>query len=63
MIIFSESYRKIREHAKYQGFSCFVCNRHFKDGEKIGILFTSRGNKVGCRECCMEIEKELKKGE
>jgi len=58
-VIFNESYRKIRSDFKYQGFECFACGRKFNDGEEIGIIFTSRGNKVVCQECGAKLKNEL----
>jgi hypothetical protein len=56
---FDDSYRRIRGNFKYQGFGCFSCNRHFRDGEKISLVFTDKGNKAVCHDCGMKFKEEL----
>ena len=39
---------------------CFICKRHFKDGEFVTAVFTKRGkNLMACEEC----SKNLKENE
>lgn len=56
---FDARYRSIRGNMKYKGFSCFSCKRDFVDGEDIGLIMTSKGNKVVCKSCAEKIEEEL----
>jgi hypothetical protein len=58
-LAFDEKYRSIRENNSYPGFECYICNKHFKDGDKISLIITDKGNKVICHECGIEIQKEL----
>jgi transcription elongation factor Elf1 len=59
MITFDETYRTIRANHRYQGFSCYVCNKSFKDGDKISLIITDKGNKVVCHGCGVDIKHEL----
>lgn len=56
---FSERYRQIRGKFKYKGFECYSCNKDFKDGEKISLIITNKGNKTVCRQCGMKFKEEL----
>ena len=56
---FSERFVQIRRGWKYQGFECFSCHRKFEIGEKMSLLFTSKGNKTACRKCGMEAKEQL----
>jgi hypothetical protein len=61
---FNEAYRRVRARARYKGFSCFVCERKFKDGENIGIVFFLKNpNRVCCFDCGDKIIKNLKEEE
>lgn len=44
---------------KYKMFECYVCNKDFKDDDKISLIITDKGNKVVCHGCGVEIKKEL----
>jgi rRNA maturation endonuclease Nob1 len=57
--VFDEHWRRIRGNFKYKGFECYACNKHFKDGENISVIFTDRGNKLVCRECGLKSKSEL----
>ena len=59
MFVFDEKYRKIRCSRRYKGFGCFKCAKSFEDGEKISLAFISTGNKVLCRECAVELKRQL----
>ena len=59
MMIFNESFRRIRKNYKYTGFSCFNCGKSFQDGEKISVIFTKKGNKTVCHECGEIFANEL----
>ena len=58
-LTFNEVYRRIRGNARYKGFSCFNCGKDFEDEEKLGLIITSKGNKVVCRECGLKFKREL----
>lgn len=60
MFIFDEDYRRIRGSFRYKGFQCFNCHYRFKNGDKIGLAITDRGNKVLCHQCAKKFESELK---
>jgi RNase P subunit RPR2 len=57
---FDETWRRIRGNYKYKGFECYSCHKPFMDGERIGVIFTNRGNKTVCRECGIKFVAELK---
>jgi hypothetical protein len=59
LITFDEHYVKMRQKYNYQGFSCFICNKRFELNEKIGLIFTDKGNKAVCRKCAEEVKGEL----
>ncbi len=56
---FNERYREIRQNFKYKGFECYACGKAFKDGEKISLIITDKGNKTVCHECGTKFEKEM----
>lgn len=58
-LTFDQSYRRIRSGARYKGFQCYACNKKFVDGEKISLAITDKGNKVLCRSCAEQFNKEL----
>jgi len=58
-LIFDENYRRIRQNFKYQGFECYICGKHFTDGDKISLIITNKGNKFVCHDCGIAIQKEL----
>lgn len=60
-LTFDEKYRRIRRNYSYSGFECYACNKRFKDGDKIAVIFTDKGIKVVCHECGVEIKSELDK--
>ena len=60
---FDESFKKTRAKYKYKGFTCFNCNRPFELGKKIGIGFSSKGNKTFCRKCAEKLKEQLKPAE
>ncbi len=60
MMIFNEDYRRIRSAFRYKGFQCFNCHYRFKNGDKIGMTITDKGNKVLCHDCATKFEKELR---
>ena len=62
MLTFNESYRRIRGEMKHKMFDCHSCGKDFKDGDKISLIITDRGNEVVCHDCGIEILKELGKG-
>jgi rRNA maturation endonuclease Nob1 len=57
--VFNERWREIRGRFRYKGFECYACNKHFQDGESIGLIFTDRGNKTVCKECGTKFKAEL----
>lgn len=59
MFTFNEAFRRIRGEMKYKMFECYVCNKDFKDGDKISLIITDKGNKAVCHDCGTEIQKEL----
>lgn len=59
MFTFDEKFRRIRGEMKYKMFECYACNKGFKDGDKISLIITDKGNKVVCHECGIEIKNEL----
>jgi len=59
MFTFNEAFRRIRGEMKYKMFECYVCNKDFKDDDKISLIITDKGNKVVCHGCGVEIKKEL----
>lgn len=59
---FDETWRRIRCNRGYKGFECYSCGRHFKDGEKISVIFTNKGNKTVCNKCGTEIIGQLEQG-
>lgn len=61
LFTFNENFRNMRRNYKYQGFSCYNCNRNFKDGEKFGLIITNKGNKTVCNSCADKFSKELEK--
>jgi hypothetical protein len=58
-LVFDKQYRKIRGGFEYKGFECFSCNKSFKDGEKISLIFTDKGNKTVCYKCGTKFMEEL----
>jgi len=58
-LTFDEKFRSIRENHRYPGFECYACGKHFKDGDKISVIVTDKGNKIVCHNCGVEIQKEL----
>jgi transcription elongation factor Elf1 len=56
---FNERFREIRQRSENKGFKCYACNKPFKDGEKISLIFTDRGNKMVCHTCGENFKKEL----
>jgi predicted SprT family Zn-dependent metalloprotease len=58
---FDEHWRRIRGESRYKGFECYACDKHFKNGDRMGLIFTDKGNRVVCQECAKEIAKELAK--
>jgi hypothetical protein len=56
---FNNAWRRIRGNMRYKGFDCFLCHKKFEDGERMGLMFTIKGNKVVCQKCGTEIEKQL----
>jgi len=59
MLTFNETYRRIRGQSRHKMFDCHACNKDFKDGDKISLIITDKGNEVVCHECGIEIQKEL----
>jgi protein-arginine kinase activator protein McsA len=59
MMEFNERYRQIRGNMNYKGFSCYSCNKHFEDGEKISLIITDKGNRTVCHKCGMKFKDEL----
>lgn len=59
LLTFDEQFREIRNNYRYKGFECYACNRPFKDGEKISLIFTDKGNKTVCHECGTKFKTEL----
>ena len=59
MLEFNEHFRNIRKNYKYKGFSCFNCNKHFLDGDKISVIFTNKGNRTVCKECGEKFKEEI----
>ena len=57
--VFDERWRNIRGEYRYKGFDCFVCHKKFEDGERIGLILSSKGNKVVCQKCATKIEEQL----
>jgi len=61
--VFDRVWREIREKFKYQGFSCFICNKRFVEGEHIGlIMLKESSNKVCCNECIFKAKEDLREG-
>lgn len=63
LLTFNEAYRRIRGNNRYKGFSCFNCGKDFEDGEKLGLIITTKGNKVVCRACGLKFKAALEKAE
>jgi hypothetical protein len=54
---FNATWIKIRENMKYKGFSCFKCEKDFRDGDVISLVaFQHVGNKVLCLECAKDLK-------
>ena len=60
MMKFNKTYRSVRANMKYKGFECFSCKHKFDDNEKIGIIFTRKGNKSVCNSCAIKFQEELR---
>lgn len=58
-LIFGNRFKEIRNKFKYKGFECYSCNKPFKDGEKVSLILTDKGNKTVCHECGQKFKKEL----
>ncbi len=58
-LTFDENWRRIRKNRKYKGSQCYNCYTAFKDGEKMSLVFTNKGNKIVCRGCGESFKKEL----
>lgn len=62
-LTYDERFRSIRKQGGGPQFAeCFVCDRHFADGEMIGLAITSGGNKPVCRACGTKLQKQLRRG-
>lgn len=57
--VYNEAVRRVRNKMKRKCNKCFSCNKNFADEEKISVIFTSKGNRVVCRECAIRFKNEL----
>ena len=57
--VYNEAVRRVRNKMKRKCNKCFSCNKYFVDEEKISVIFTSKGNRVVCRECGIRFKNEL----
>ncbi len=60
-LTYDERFRAIRKRVGGPQFAeCFVCGKHFADGEMISLMITNRGNKAVCRACGTKLQEQLK---
>jgi len=54
-LVMTDQYRKIRSSLRNKMQSCFICKREIKNGETIYLAYSTKGNKVICKEHYTEI--------
>jgi len=60
---FNERWRDVRDRSRYKANSCFVCGRHFNEGESIAILlFENHQNRVACDDCATALDPQQEGG-